>query len=85
MDLDGSVLIMDKKSSIGANHAGVCMVFKIGTAFSLDSRSREVTLPGCLYGSYGLRVCDPPASGRPTARHQFPVAELQEYSVLVPS
>ena len=77
VDLDRSVVIMDKKGSLGANHAGVCMVVKTGTAFSLDSCSREGTQPGRSYGSYGSRCCDPPASSRTTARHQSPVAELQ--------
>ena len=47
--LDGSVLVVDEKGSLGANHAGVCMVVKLGTAFSLASRSSEGTQPGCSY------------------------------------
>ena len=43
VELDGSVVIMDEKGSLGANPAGVCMVVKLGTAFILASRSREVT------------------------------------------
>ena len=46
VDLDRSVVIMDEKGSLGANHAGVCMVVKLGTAFSLASCSREGTQPG---------------------------------------
>ena len=78
MDLEGSAVIMDEKGGLGANHAGVCMVVKLGTEFSLASRIHEGTQPGCSYGSYGSRGCDPPVSGRPTARHQSPVAELLE-------
>ena len=78
VDLDGSVVIVDEKGSLGADHAGVCMIVKLRTAFSLASRSREGTHPGCLYCSYGLRGCDPQASSRTTARHQSPVAELRE-------
>ena len=65
VEFDGSVVIMDEKGSLGANHAGVCMIVKLRTAFSLASRSRDGTQPGRLY-------C------RTTARHQSPVAELQE-------
>ena len=78
VDLDGSVVIMDEKGSFAENHAGVYMVVKLGTAFSLASRSREGIQPGRLYGSYGSRGCDPPASSRTTARHQSPVTELRE-------
>ena len=78
VDLDRSVVIMDEKGSLAANHAGVCMIVKLGTAFILASRSREGTKPGRSYGSYGSRSCDPPASSRTTARHQSPVAQLQE-------
>ena len=65
VDFDGSVVIMDEKGSLGANHAGVCMIVKLRTAFSLASRSREGTQPGCSY-------CIT------TARHQYPVAELRQ-------
>ena len=78
VDLDGSVVIMDEKGSLGANYASVCMIVKLGTAFSLASLSREDTQPGRSYGSYGLRGCDPPAISRKMARHQSPVAELQK-------
>ena len=33
VDLDRSAIVMDEKGSLGANHAGVCMVVKLGTAF----------------------------------------------------
>ena len=85
VDMDGSVVIMDEKGSLGANHAGVCMVVKLGTAFILASGRREGTQPGHSYGSYGSRGCDPPAIIRPTSRHQYPMAELREYSVLATS
>ena len=65
VDFDGSVVIMDEKGSLGDNHAGVCMIVKLRTAFSLASRSREGTQPG---RSYCIT----------TARHQSPVAELRE-------
>ena len=78
VDLDGSVVIMDNKGSLGANHAGVCMVVKLGTAFSLDGRSQEGTQPSRLYGSYGLRGCYPPARSITRARNQSPVADLRE-------
>ena len=78
VDLDGSVIIMDEEGSLGAKHAGVCMIVKLGTAFSFASCSREGTQPGRSYGSYGSRGCDPLAGSRPTARHQSPVAELRE-------
>ena len=48
VDLDGSVVIMDEKGNISANHAGVCMVVKLGTALSLASRSHEGTQTGLL-------------------------------------
>ena len=76
VDLDGTVVIMYEKGSLGANHAGVCVVVKLGTAFSLASRIREGTQPGRSYGIYGSRGCDPPVSSRATARHKSPVAEL---------
>ena len=78
VDLDRSVIIMDEKGSLGANHAGVYMVVKLVTSFSLDSRSREGTQPGHLYGSYGSRACDPLSISRTTVRHLYLVAELQE-------
>ena len=53
VDLDGSVVIMDEKGSLGANHAGVCMIVKLRTAFSLASRSREGTQPVRSYDIYG--------------------------------
>ena len=64
VDFDGSVVIMDENGSLSANHAGVCMIVKLRTAFSLASRSREGTQPGHSY-------C------RTTARHQSPMAELR--------
>ena len=78
VDFEGSVVIMDEKGSLCANHAGVCMFVKLETAFSLASHSCEGTQPGRSYGSYGSRVCDPLASSRTTARHQSPEAEMQE-------
>ena len=75
VDLNRSVVVVDEKGSLGANHSGVCMVDKIGEAFSLASRSSEGTQPGPSYGSYGLRGCDPPASSIPMARHQYPVPD----------
>ena len=62
VDFDGSVVIMDEKGSLGANYTGVCMVVKLGTAFSLASRSRKDTQPGILYGSYCSPVGHSPAS-----------------------
>ena len=78
VDLEGFIVIMDEKGSLGANHEGVCMVVKLRTAFSLASRRRECTHPGRSYGRYDLRGCDPPGSSRTTARHQSHVAELPE-------
>ena len=75
MDSDRSVVVVDEKGSLGANHVGVCMVVKLGTAFSLASCSIESNQPGHSYGSYGSWGCDPPASIKPTARHQYPVSE----------
>ena len=51
VELDGSVVIMDERGSIGAKHAGICMVVKLGTVLSLASRILEGTHPDCLYGS----------------------------------
>ena len=65
VDFYGSVIIMDERGSLGANHAGVCMIVKLRTAFSLASRSREGTQPGRSYF-------------KTTARYQSPVDELQE-------
>ena len=84
VDSDGSVVVVDEKGSIGANHASVYMVVKLGTAFSLASRSSEGTQPGCSYGSYGSRGCDPQESSKPTARHQSPMPEQRKFSVLEP-
>ena len=53
VDLDGSVIVVDEKGGLGVNHTGVCMVVKIGKAFSLASRSREATQPGHSYSSNG--------------------------------
>ena len=78
VDLDGYVVIIYEKDSLGSNHAGVCMVVKLGTAVSLASRSREGTQPGRSYGRYGSRGCDPPESSRTRARHQSSVADLRE-------
>ena len=44
MDSDRSVVVLDEKGSLGANHSGVCMVVKLGTAFGLASCSSEGTL-----------------------------------------
>ena len=78
VDLDGSVVVVNEKGSLGANHAGVCMVIKLRISFSLASRSREVTQPGRSYGSNVSRDFDPPASIKPTASHQSPVTEQRE-------
>ena len=43
MDLDGSFVVVYEKGSLGANHAGVCMVFKLGKSFSLASHRSEGT------------------------------------------
>ena len=75
VELDGYVVVVDEKGSLGANHAGVCMVIKIGMAFILASRSSEGTQPGRSYVRYGSQGCDTPMISKPTARHHSPVTK----------